>query len=215
MKTFTTRTFITINIILISLTLASVFWVDKPLAFFVDKNLKPLDTMIAPIISFIETIFGFYISKYLFGFIAIAIGAIGYFKSKKSDIPKIFFFIGVTHIISRLTAGIVKNFFLRPRPFEWLSGNNLDFFSNGNSFPSGHTAHFFGLFLPIVFLYSRYSWIIILPVFVALSRILANDHYLGDVIAAITIAFLFTWTFAKVFKIKTRGKDLYIRKPSH
>jgi membrane-associated phospholipid phosphatase len=67
---------------------------------------------------------------------------------------------------------------------------------------SAHTAHFFGLFLPILTLYPKYKWLLILPVFVALSRIIANDHYLSDVAAGIYISILFTWLFVKVFKIK-------------
>ena len=202
MKTSGNRIIVTIFVMLITLALASIAGIDKPLAVYVENNLKSLDSAIEPVILYTETIFGFGISKYLFGFIAVAIGLVAYF-SKKSDLSRIFFFIGLTHIITRVVAGVLKNVFLRPRPFEWLNGNDSDFLSVGSSFPSGHAAHFFGLLLPIVFLYRRFAWMLILPVFVSLSRIIANDHYLSDVIASVAIAVLFTWLFARLFQITT------------
>jgi membrane-associated phospholipid phosphatase len=195
------RKFIAFIAFLFVFTFISIIWMDKPLASYIDRNLESLDGVLTPVVIYIETFFGFGISKYLFGFLAIAIGTAVYLKNRKSDVSRIFFFIGTTHIVTRLTAGVIKNFFLRPRPFEWLDGNNSGFFSEGSSFPSGHTAHFFGLFLPIAFLFPKFSWIIILPVFVATSRILDNDHYLSDITASIIIAVLFTWVFANVFKV--------------
>lgn len=192
----------TICVMLLTLTLASVAAIDKPLALYIEYNFKWLDSAMTPVILYIETIFGFGVSKFLFGFLAVAIGFAAYFITRKWDVSRIFFFIGITHVISRLVAGILKNVFLRPRPFEWMNGNESDFFSSGSSFPSGHTAHFFGLILPIVFLYRRYAWLLALPVFVAFSRLIANDHYLSDVLASILIAVFFTWVFAKLFRIK-------------
>lgn len=202
MRTSGDRIIITIFIMLITLTLASIAGIDKPLAVYAENNLKSLDTAIEPVILYLETIFGFGISKYLFGFIAVAIGLAAY-AFKRSDLSRIFLFIGLTHIITRVVSGVLKNAFLRPRPFEWLDGNDSGFFSAGSSFPSGHAAHFFGLLLPIVFLYRRFAWILILPVFVSLSRIIANDHYLSDVLASVAISVLFTWVFARLFRIKT------------
>ncbi|MBL7697109.1 MAG: phosphatase PAP2 family protein [Chitinophagaceae bacterium] len=202
MKTSGNRIIVTIFIMLITLTLASVAGIDKPLAVYAENNLKSLDTAIEPVILYLETIFGFGISKYLFGFVAVAVGLAAYLF-KRPDVSRIFLFIGLTHIITRVVAGVLKNAFLRPRPFEWLDGNDSGFFSVGNSFPSGHAAHFFGLLLPIVFLYRRFAWMLVLPVFVSLSRIIANDHYLSDVLASVAIAVLFTWIFARLFKIRT------------
>ena len=203
MTKFTTRFFITLNVFFIISILISIFFIDKPLAVFVRNNLDSLDKTISPVISFIETIFGFNITKYLFGFIALLVGLVFYIKNKTSYTAKLFFFVGLTHILSRLTAGILKNVFLRARPYEYLNAGDAakDFFSAGSSFPSGHTAHFFGLFLPIAVLYPNYKWILILPVFVAFSRIIAIDHYLSDVIAGVYISILFTGLFAKIFKL--------------
>jgi membrane-associated phospholipid phosphatase len=196
--------FITLSAFFLTIIIISIFFIDRSLAIFIRNNLGSINETITPAILFIETAFGFTISKYLFGFIAILVGLIFYTRNRNFNTAKLFFFVGLTHIASRLTAGILKNLFLRVRPYEYLnSGDSTkDFFSEGSSFPSAHTAHFFGLFLPILTLYPKYKWLLILPVFVALSRIIANDHYLSDVAAGIYISILFTWLFVKVFKIK-------------
>lgn len=85
---------------------------------------------------------------------------------------------------------IVKFCFARYRPIELLNGNlyGFHYFSliNGSSStPSGHTAMSFTLFLTLARFF-RIPWVtllcLILPIIVALSRLILADHYISDVI---------------------------------
>jgi membrane-associated phospholipid phosphatase len=191
------------SIIAITCILLSVWLIDRPLALFVHHHYAS-GQLLSSAITFTETLFGFGISKYLFGFIALAIGLVLYIKNRTFTTAKLFFFVGATHIVSRLAAGMLKNVFLRSRPYEFIESGpgTKDFFSDGGSFPSGHTVHFFGLFLPVWYLFPKQKWVMLIPVFVGMSRVLANDHYLADVLASVYIAILATWCFANMLSVK-------------
>ena len=112
---------------------------------------------------------------------------------------------GAALVLSRLVAGVLKNVFDRSRPYVFVNDNSVNdfFYTGGSSFPSGHAAHFFGLFLPLMVLFPRYKWaLLVIPVFVAVQRVIANDHYISDVLGGALIALLFTYIFQQLFKIQ-------------
>ena len=50
-------------------------------------------------------------------------------------------------------------------------------------FPSGHGAHFWGLFFPLAFLFPRYRIpFLIIPLFISVARVGVNDHWCSDVL---------------------------------
>ena len=84
------------------------------------------------------------------------------------------------------TMALLKEAVNRTRP----SGGNL-------SFPSGHAQ---AVFAPAFFLYYRYGSEYALPAFAmatftGLSRIIANQHYITDVLGSVAIS----WAFARLF----------------
>lgn len=61
-------------------------------------------------------------------------------------------------------------------------------FVGGTAFPSGHSGFYFGLLLPMVYLFPRWWWALrLVPWFIAVARIDANHHFLSGVGAAIVI----------------------------
>lgn len=185
-----------------------IFMIDRPVAIWIENKGTSLERVTSAIISVIEIGFGFTISKYLYGFALLLAGFIMRAADKNWRRANLFFFVAATHIISRLTAGVLKNVFHRSRPFEYLENKEVaDFFTEaGSAFPSGHVAHFFGLFLPLVFLFPKYTWLwLLLPFFVLIQRVVANDHYPGDTVASVLIAYLSTWLFYRVFKIEKQN----------
>jgi membrane-associated phospholipid phosphatase len=117
-------------------------------------------------------------------------------------------FLGSTHLVCRVTAGVLKEVFHRLRPFEVIQAGNWDwnfFGSHGNAFPSGHSAHFWGLFFPLAFLFPRYRFLFaIAPVFITVARVGVNDHWCSDVLAsAAGLAALITLLFAWLFPMKS------------
>ncbi len=207
---YTTGHVVRLSIGFLVACLASIYWIDRPLCVFIHENLPSVGKRVGPGATALEIAFGFPVSKYLLGFAGLAIGLIFYVVDKNVKRANLFFFLALTHIVSRLTAGVLKNVFLRARPYEFLAGSGAtkDFWiSGGSSFPSGHAVHFFGLFLPLVFLYPKQSVWLVVPVFVGVSRVLENDHYLSDVLTSVYIAYFFTFVFARLFRIRSREGD--------
>lgn len=202
----------TVSSLLLLLPICILF-IDRPLAEWLNTIGRTLTRISTKVLTILEVIFGFTISKYLYGAILWFAAIVVRVTDKSWHRARLFLFIGTTHIVSRLVAGVLKNVFHRSRPFQYIQDKGIaDFFAEGgSSFPSGHVAHFFGLFLPLVFLFPKYKWWwLLLPFFVLLQRVLQNDHYLGDAIASLVIAYIFTCTFYFVFKIDNVVTDKVI-----
>lgn len=106
-------------------------------------------------------------------------------------------YVALVHLLSYAAADLSKPWFGRVRPFE-AAGGDL-WFAAGNSFPSGHTAFYAGLFLPLMVLFPRLALLWALPaLFVAGARVAEQDHYLSDVSAALAIAAAFSALLAFV-----------------
>jgi len=113
------------------------------------------------------------VSKFLPGFVLIGIGLtlLALVRMRHRGIA--FLFIGLVQFLSTLLSGVSKNLFGRPRPFELLEKGGWDhaWFEGGSSFPSGHTGFYFGLFLPLAYLFPRWRWpLLATPFFVAIAR---------------------------------------------
>jgi membrane-associated phospholipid phosphatase len=92
--------------------------------------------------------------------------------------------------------------FGRLRPYQLLEHNDWShaWFAGGTSFPSGHVSFFWGLFLPLAYLYPKYRVpLLVLPVFIGFARIDENVHFLSDVLGSIALAAIVTLLAAVVF----------------
>jgi len=102
---------------------------------------------------------------------------------------KVLFLVALSNLLSHLVAGVLKPQFGRLRPFQIEELDWVDrFFAGGGSFPSGHTAYYFGFCLPLAWALPRWRVPVLLPAcFVAVSRVLVNDHFVGDVLGSLAI----------------------------
>jgi membrane-associated phospholipid phosphatase len=104
------------------------------------------------------------------------------------------FMVGITYAASGLFVQLLKNFVFTGcvRPVKYFAGkyalhlvDGVTMF-NDHSFPSGHSASAFGLFLCIAFL-SRNStlsfFMFLAALLVAFSRVYLSQHFLGDIVA--------------------------------
>jgi membrane-associated phospholipid phosphatase len=182
----------------------SIAIIDQPLALWIESHLQILREPLKTTMRGIEFGIGYYVSKYLIGYITIAIGAILYIKKKNFAAAQPWLFIGGTHIAARLIANVLKDIFLRPRPFEFIKDPSLaHFFTAGNSFPSGHVVHFFSLYFPFAILFPKYKYpLLIIPAFILAQRIIVIDHYISDVLASIIVAYLSALAMKRVLKIQ-------------
>ena len=187
----------------LSLITISIIQVDRPLAIFIDTHLTALQEPFRKILSGIEFLSEYPFSRYIIAALILGAALFLYLRDKSIGRAKIFFFMGAVVVSSRLVTAVLKIVFDRSRPFVFLNDRSIhDFFSGGDSFPSGHATNYFSFFLPLIVLVPRYKWVlIILPTFIALQRVVVNEHYLSDVLAGILIASIMTLLFQRIFKI--------------
>ena len=193
-------------IVSLALTLLSIFFFDQPIAAFVQRAEGRSSVILQQGTSFLEVISGFPIAKYALTYALLTAGLILFAWKSTRSAAWMLLFIACAQFATRITAGTLKGVFERLRPFEVIQAGDWDwkFFSgHGNSFPSGHAAHFWGLFFPLAFLFPRYRTpLLIIPLFVSVARVGVNDHWCSDVLGSIAIAAAATLFFIWLFWMK-------------
>jgi len=148
----------------------------------------------------LDLVSGKEISKFLPGLVLLA-GALVLFSIRATrNAGRNVLFVGLVQILGTLIAGVSKNLFGRLRPFELLQGGDWAhaWFVGGSSFPSGHAGFYFGLFMPLAWLFPRWRWpLMLIPWFIAVARVDANHHFVADIGASIVLVASLTWLFAR------------------
>jgi len=142
------------------------------------------------------------IGQMLLGATLIAIGLVWLLARRTNFTARALMFTGLVQICTIEAGSFLKGVFGRLRPFQLLEHNDWShvWFAGGNSFPSGHVAFFWGLFLPLAYLYPKYRVpLLVVPVFIAFARIDENVHFLSDVLGSIALAAFVTLLAAVVF----------------
>jgi hypothetical protein len=99
------------------------------LAFLFDWRVAELASTLAPDVrsvvsaftTGIETLFAF--SKFATGGALVFIAALLFLYPRTRPSAPLMLYVGVVHLLTRLIAGVLKNVFLRPRPYEVLNGS--------------------------------------------------------------------------------------------
>jgi membrane-associated phospholipid phosphatase len=105
---------------------------------------------------------------------------------------RLFVLTALSASIPHAVVGLLKPLLGRLRPYQIAESGWVDrFFAGGNSFPSGHTAFYWGIVLPLAWAFPRWrGWIVLPAVLVSLARVLEGDHFAGDVLAGLAITVL-------------------------
>jgi len=98
-------------------------------------------------------------------------------------------------------------FFSDPDKLHLIAGEKMHHF---HSFPSGHSATAFGIFIILIYVtnnhYGKLGWLF-LALITAFSRVYLSQHFLGDILAGSfigTITMIFTiWLFERYFTSKS------------
>jgi hypothetical protein len=190
----------------LALTLLSIFFFDQPIAAFVQRVGGRSSVILQQGTSFLEVISGFPIAKYALIYALLTAGLILFAWKSTRSAAWMLLFIACAQFVTRIAAGTLKGVFERLRPFEVIRAGDWDwkFFSgHGNALPSGHAAHFRGLFFPLAFLFLRYRIpLLIIPLFISVARAGVNDHWCSDVLGSIPIAAAVTLFFIWLFRMK-------------
>jgi membrane-associated phospholipid phosphatase len=193
-------------LVAIVLTLLSIFFFDQPIAAFVQRAGGRQSVILQQGTHWLEVASGFPIARYFLTYVLLGAGAILFAWKSTRSAAWILLFVGSAQLVTRLSAGTLKGVFNRLRPFEVIQAGNWEwkfFGDHGSSFPSGHGAHFWGLFFPLAFVFPRYRIpLLILPLFISVARVGVNDHWCSDVIASSAIAALITLLFIWLFRMK-------------
>jgi membrane-associated phospholipid phosphatase len=193
-------------IVSLALTLLSIFFFDQPIAAFVQRAGGRSSLLLQKGTSFLEVISGFPIAKYALTYALLTAGLLLFAWKCTRSAAWMVLFIACAQFVTRIAAGTLKGVFERLRPFEVLQAGDWDwkfFGGHGNSFPSGHAAHFWGLFFPLVFLFPRYRTLfLIIPLFISVARVGVNDHWCSDVIASAALAAILTLICIWLFRLK-------------
>lgn len=194
------------RVLLVALALAaaaalSVFLIDASLAAAVAQLSPTVKSLASGFVTGLEYLFLFPVSKFASGALVALIGLAVMFKRKPLGLALLY--IGLAQLTTRLIAGVLKNVFERPRPFEGGA-----FFTGGSSFPSGHAAHFWGFYFAAALVAPpRYRWpLLVIAILGSVARVLANDHYVSDVLASAAIAGLVALAWAPLVAHRRGGQ---------
>jgi membrane-associated phospholipid phosphatase len=185
-------------LVLSLLTVFAVLFIDRPLARALAPSARQAQIAIGPAVHGIEIVFGFPVSKFLTGAVLLS-AAVALFPFRRYRWAAwLLTLLALAQLTTRLAAGVLKNVFLRPRPYEALESNAWDFFTAGSSFPSGHAAHFWPFFFVAILAFPRLRIpFLILAMAVSISRVVVNDHFAGDVVASAAIAAAVSYGYAR------------------
>ncbi len=195
-------------LIAIVLTLLGFFLFDQPVAAFAQRTGGRESPVLQEGTHWLEIAVGLPIARYFLTYLLLGLGAILFIAKTSRPAAWILLFVAGTQLVTRLVTGVLKEIFHRLRPFEVIKAGNWDwhfFGDRGSSFPSGHSAFFWGLFFPLAFVFPKYRIpLLIIPVFISVARIGVNDHWCSDVIASAGFAALFTLLFIWLLRIHPR-----------
>jgi membrane-associated phospholipid phosphatase len=197
------------GVALVLAAIVTVLWVDGPVARSIRPHVATNAAVATPFIGAIEVVFAFEWSKFATGMAIVSIAVIALLFVRHRRVGWLLLFAGLSHLAARLIAGVLKNMFLRTRPYEaFETGGWHDqwFVDGGSSFPSGHAAHFWALFFVAAIAFPRLR----IPTFalalaVSIARIVVNDHYVSDVVASAALSSFVSAGFAAMLSTRVFG----------
>jgi membrane-associated phospholipid phosphatase len=189
----------------------AVYTIDGVVAASLQSSAARNRSLVNPVVTVLEYLFAFPLSKFATGFAIVAASLVAFSMRKYRGLARLLLFVGVAHLTARLTAGVLKNVFLRTRPEDALvTGQWRDqfFVDGGSAFPSGHAAHFWALFFAFAVAFpSLRIPALVVAIYVSLARIVVNDHYVSDVLASAAIAAFSTALCALILPKVRRDPD--------
>lgn len=182
-----------------------LLFVDRPLAEWVHASGIAHARVFEWGLAALDAATGLHLWFWLAGCSALAIGSIGLAWRRRAEWPRAWLAAGVVQIATLHTMILGKSHFGRLRPSEVFEKGDWSqvWFVGGGSFPSGHSAFYFGLLLPLAAA-CPIRWLrgvlLAVPVYVAIARLDLERHFLSDVAASAGIAAVYTLVAALLLR---------------
>ena len=169
---------------------------DRPLAEWVHAsgiaNARVFDGGLLAL----DTVSGMRVWIFALGWIAVVGGAIELRRERRVRLGYSLLAAGLVQLAALETMVAGKDIFGRHRPYEVLASGDWSnvWFAGGGSYPSGHSAFYFGLLLPLAAAcpVRWLRWLLVaIPVYVVLARIDLEKHFLSDVSASALMVALY------------------------
>ncbi|MGI4863610.1 MAG: phosphatase PAP2 family protein [Janthinobacterium lividum] len=170
-----------------------LLWLDIPLARWLHAHTAGTVPLFAAFTSTVDTV---YAAANIGGrptlFLALALAyGVGRWVLRRRW-ATVFLVLLLTHVASTVSANVLQTVINRPRPDVLFTPGSTESYS----FPSSHTAIYWSLFWPLVVAFPRWRWpLLVVPVAVAVGRLVLSAHYLSDVWAAIWLVTAWTALF--------------------
>lgn len=179
----------------VTLMLIGLAGLDYPLARWVrDSGVENAAVFHHGLVA-LDTISGLSVWYWLAGLVVVALGLIGLTLGPRRA-AVVLLAAGLVQMATIAAMMQMKGLFGRLRPAEVLASGDFAhvWFAGGGSFPSGHSAFYFGLLLPLAAAAPR-RWqraaLLAIPLFAVVARIDLARHFLSDVAASAVIASVF------------------------
>lgn len=199
------RLLATVAAIAAVLMAAGLLGLDRPLAEWVRGSGLENATVFVHGLGALDTLSGMHLWFWLAGSAALAIGVAGFLARRERCWPRALVAAALVQFASLATMIAGKDHFGRLRPHQVLESGDWThvWFGGGASFPSGHSAFYFGLLLPLAAA-CPIRWLrallLAIPLFAVLARIDLAKHFLSDVSASALIAALYALLLATLAK---------------
>lgn len=178
---------------------------DRPLAEWVRASGIEQARVFAWGLGALDAISGMHVWYGLAGTIVLAIGIALSLWHRHLRWPRTLVAAGCVQLACIGTMILGKQHFGRLRPEQVLDSGDWAhvWFAGGGSFPSGHSAFYFGLLLPLAAA-CPIRWLravlLAIPVYAVLARIDLAKHFLSDVAASALIAALYALILATLVR---------------
>ena len=179
-----------------SATLLGLVFLDRPIAEWLHASGFENAAFFSLGLATLDIGSGLRFWVWLAGFAVLFLGIIGVALLRHARWSRICVVAAIVQLACIATMIALKDVFGRLRPEQVLESGDWShvWFAGGTSFPSGHSAFYFGLCLPFAAA-CRNRWLrgmlLAIPLYVALARIDLARHFLSDVAASALMAALY------------------------
>jgi membrane-associated phospholipid phosphatase len=184
---------------------AGLLGVDRPLAEWIRASGIEDARIFSWGLIALDTVSGMRVWIWLLGCVALAIGLLEIRRRRDGRLGYALVTAAVVQFATLETMIIGKDFFGRLRPHEVLSSGDWShvWFAGGVSYPSGHSAFYFGVLLPLAAA-CTIRWLrvllIAIAVYVVLARVDMAKHFLSDISASALVAAIYALIAAVLVK---------------